>query len=82
MRPVMLSNLATLAEIAVAAFADPRLSEVTIAHLLYYRGGWDIEELGHDPMSSDFRISKSLGVALPTSQADIITLDPDKGPRF
>jgi len=81
-RPVTLSDFATLAEIAVAAFADPSLSEVTIAQLLYHQGGWDIEELRYDPMSSDFRISKSLGVSLPTSQADIITSGPGEGPGF
>ena len=79
-RPVTLSDFATLAEIAVAALADPSLSEVTIAQLLYHQGSWDIEELRYDSMSSDFRISKSPEVSLPTSQADIITSGPGEGP--
>jgi CubicO group peptidase (beta-lactamase class C family) len=52
---------------------DPRLNDVTVAHLLYHQGGWDIEQLEYDPMFSDFRISGTLGVSLPISQADIIT---------
>lgn len=52
---------------------DPRLNDVTVAHLLYNQGGWDIEQLGFDPMFSDIRISSALGVSLPISQADIIT---------
>lgn len=52
---------------------DPRLNEVTIAHLLYHQGGWDIEELGYDPMFNDFAVSEALGVPLPISQANIIT---------
>jgi hypothetical protein len=39
MPPGRLSGFATLAEIAVAAFADPRLSDLAIAHLLYHQGG-------------------------------------------
>jgi len=52
---------------------DPRLRDVTVAHLLYHRGGWDIDALGYDPMFSDARISETLGVPLPISQANIIT---------
>jgi CubicO group peptidase (beta-lactamase class C family) len=47
---------------------DPRLGDVTVAHLLYHRGGW-----GSDPMFSDILISQELGVPLPISQANIIT---------
>ena len=52
---------------------DPRLKDVTVAQLLYHQGGWDIDQLGYDPMFSDLRISKALGVSLPISQANIIT---------
>lgn len=51
---------------------DPRLDEVTVAHLLYHQGGWDIDALGYDPMFHDFQIAGSLGVPLPISQADIM----------
>jgi CubicO group peptidase (beta-lactamase class C family) len=47
---------------------DPRLREVTVAHLLSHTAGW-----GYDPMFDDIRISQELGVPLPISQADIIT---------
>ena len=52
---------------------DPRLKDITVAHLLYHQGGWDIDQLGYDPMFSDLRISKAIGVSLPISQANIIT---------
>jgi CubicO group peptidase (beta-lactamase class C family) len=52
---------------------DPRLNDVTVTHLLYHLGGWDTKELGYDPMFSDLRVSKALGVPLPVSQTNIIT---------
>ncbi len=58
---------------AAGKSVDPRLSEVTVAHLLYHQGGWDIEKLGYDPMFNDRVISKALRVPLPISQANIIT---------
>ncbi len=58
---------------AAGKSVDPRLKDVTVAHLLYHQGGWDIDQLGYDPMFSDQRISKALGVPLPISQANIIT---------
>jgi CubicO group peptidase (beta-lactamase class C family) len=44
---------------------------VTILHLLQHLGGWDRDET-FDPMFRDKRISRTLGVSLPISQADII----------
>jgi CubicO group peptidase (beta-lactamase class C family) len=52
---------------------DPRLSEVTVADLLYHQGGWDVEKLGFNPMFNDRVVSNALGVPLPISQANIIT---------
>jgi CubicO group peptidase (beta-lactamase class C family) len=52
--------------------ADPRLQEVTIAHLLYHVGGWDIDLLGFDPMFYDHTIALEIGAPIPMSQADII----------
>ncbi len=46
---------------------DPRLADVTVAHLLAHRGGWAFE-----PMFSDIKISRQLGAPLPISQANII----------
>ena len=51
---------------------DPNLQEVTILHLLQHLGGWDRDE-AFDPMFQDKRISRTLGVPQPISQADIIT---------
>ena len=48
--------------------SDPRLGEVTVAHLLSHRSGW-----AYDPMFDDIRISQQLGLPLPISQANIIT---------
>ena len=50
---------------------DPNLKDVTILHLLQHLGGWDRDE-AFDPMFQDKRISRTLGVSLPISQADII----------
>jgi len=51
---------------------DPNLGKVTILHLLEHLGGWDRGK-AFDPMFADRKISKSLGVPLPVTQADIIT---------
>ena len=51
---------------------DPNLHKVTILHLLQHLGGWDRNK-AFDPMFADKRISKALDVALPITQADIIT---------
>ncbi|MHC4432879.1 MAG: serine hydrolase domain-containing protein [Planctomycetota bacterium] len=51
---------------------DPNLKEVTVLHLLQHIGGWDRDE-AFDPMFQDKRISRTLGVPRPISQADIIT---------
>jgi CubicO group peptidase (beta-lactamase class C family) len=52
--------------------ADPRLQEVTIAHLLYHVGGWDIDLLGFDPMFYDHTIALESEASIPMSQTDII----------
>lgn len=67
-----ITDILTFTPLAGQSF-DPRLSKVTVAHLLYHQGGWDIEKLGFDPMFNDSDISKALGVPLPISQANIIT---------
>ncbi|MBN2593129.1 MAG: beta-lactamase family protein [Sedimentisphaerales bacterium] len=51
---------------------DPNLKKVTILHLLEHLGGWDRDKT-FDPMFADEKISKTLGVPMPVSQADIIT---------
>lgn len=67
---------------------DPRLNDVTVADLLYHQGGWDIEELGFDPMFIDSFLSETYGIPLPISKADIITymsavpLNYDPGTKY
>jgi CubicO group peptidase (beta-lactamase class C family) len=51
--------------------SDPRLSQITIDHLLRHAGGWD-RDLSFDPMWADFRIVRELGLQLPISNVDII----------
>jgi len=58
-------------ECPVGQHPDPNLKDVTILHLLQHIGGWDRDE-AFDPMFQDKRISRTLGVSLPISQADII----------
>ena len=52
---------------------DPNFEKVTILHLLEHLGGWDHDK-SFDPMFADKKISKDLGVPLPVTQADIITI--------
>ena len=51
---------------------DPNLGKVTILHLLQHLGGWDRDK-AFDPMFADKKISRTLGVPLPVTHADIIT---------
>lgn len=50
---------------------DPRLKDVTVQNLLDHKGGWDINQLGYDPMFSSIKISQALGVVSPPSKLDI-----------
>ena len=43
-----------------AARLDPRWNEITVAHLLAHKGGWDIKELGFDPMFNGPRAAREL----------------------
>jgi CubicO group peptidase (beta-lactamase class C family) len=52
--------------------ADPRLANVTLLNVLQHLGGWDRDK-SFDPMSHDAQISRALGVALPITQANIIS---------
>src|SRR5439155_13454828 len=66
---------------------DPRLSEVTVRHLLQHSGGWNREKSG-DPMFKAAEISSELGVPSPPSSLNIIRymmgrpLDVDPGTRY
>ncbi|HYG75720.1 MAG TPA: serine hydrolase domain-containing protein [Planctomycetota bacterium] len=53
-------------------FADPRLHDITVLHLLQHRGGWDREKSG-DPMFKARHIAASLKIESPPGPADIIT---------
>jgi CubicO group peptidase (beta-lactamase class C family) len=50
--------------------ADPRLSQVTLWHLLQHTGGWD-SNLTFDPLFSDRTISQALGVPMELYPADV-----------
>lgn len=50
---------------------DPRLKDVTVQNLLDHKGGWDINQLGYDPMFYSIQIAQALGVASPPSKLDI-----------
>ncbi len=53
-----------LLDIEPAGEPDPRLGEITVAHLLEHRGGWDREKSG-DPMFMARQIATDLGVRPP-----------------
>lgn len=50
---------------------DPRLSDITVRHLLDHQGGWD-RERAFDPMFRPLRISSALGKQPPAQAADVI----------
>lgn len=51
---------------------DNRINDITVRDLLTHRGGWDIKQLGFDPMFKDRDISKALDTSLPISKDNII----------
>lgn len=52
--------------------ADERVNDITIRMLLQHAGGWDIEELGYDPMFSSVRIAEAEGTEPPAEAETII----------
>jgi CubicO group peptidase (beta-lactamase class C family) len=44
------------------AAGDPRMNDITIQHLLEHKGGWDIQQLGYDPMFRAIEIKQALGL--------------------
>ncbi|WP_374347333.1 serine hydrolase domain-containing protein [Chitinimonas sp.] len=54
-----------------ATGADPRIADITIAHLLDHQGGWDTDISG-DPLISEAAIQQALGLNLPPTRSDII----------
>ena len=67
--------------------ADPRLGQVTIAHLLRHQGGWDRKET-IDPLFHAIEIATVLDKPPPATQDDVIRfmmgwkLDFDPGERY
>ena len=53
------------------ATVDPRLSEITVRHLLQHTGGWNRDKSG-DPMFLAAKISGALGVHSPPTSLQII----------
>jgi N-acyl-D-amino-acid deacylase len=66
---------------------DPRLSDITILHLLQHTAGWDRDK-SFDPMFRPVKIAETLSVAAPAQQRHIIRfmagqpLDFDPGERY
>lgn len=50
---------------------DERWSEITINQLAAHRGGFDIQQLGYDPMYAPVRIAEALGLERPPKKTDI-----------
>lgn len=75
------------AHIPEGAEADPRLSEITIRHLLQHRAGFDRDK-SFDPMFQSRRFAKELGESPPAKPDHIIRimlgrqLDFDPGERY
>ena len=73
--------------LAKGASVDPRLGQVTIAHLLRHQGGWDRKET-IDPLFHAIEIASVLGKPPPATQDDVIRfmmgwqLDFDPGERY
>ena len=66
---------------------DPRLSQITITHLLRHQGGWNRKET-IDPLFHSIDISTALGKTPPATQNDVIRfmmgwqLDFDPGEKY
>jgi N-acyl-D-amino-acid deacylase len=66
---------------------DPRLSRITVRHLLHHTGGWDRDKSG-DPMFMSEKIARAAGEPPPANQHAIIRymlgqpLDFDPGARY
>src|SRR5688572_1989506 len=53
-------------------YADQRLDDVTLQHLMDHKGGWNIGKLGFDPMFYSNQIASALGTPRPTSCTNVI----------
>ena len=73
--------------LAMGDTVDPRLDQVTIAHLLRHQGGWNRKE-SIDPLFHSIEIASVLDKSPPATQDDIIRfmmgwpLDFDPGERY
>lgn len=67
---------------------DPRLSRITLRHLLTHSGGWDVSASNFDPMFASQEIALALGVPQPASTENIVRymrgrpLDFDPGTHY
>jgi CubicO group peptidase (beta-lactamase class C family) len=52
-------------------WADQRIQDVTVRHLLHHIGGWD-RDIFRDPMIADFQVCAEVTDSLPTNQQAII----------
>ncbi len=51
---------------------DPRWQQITIGELLAHKGGWDIKELGFDPMFNGPRAARELELDHPAGPEDMV----------
>lgn len=51
---------------------DPRWHEITVEQLLSHKGGWDIHQLGFDPMFSGPRAARELMLDRPAGPDDMV----------
>lgn len=61
---------------------DPRIRDITVKDLLYHAGGWDIDEIGFDPMFSPVRIAQEQGKTSPADSRTIIRFMLDRELNF
>jgi CubicO group peptidase (beta-lactamase class C family) len=49
---------------------DPRVDDITVAHLIGHRGGWDIARTGRDPTFDLRGVARALGLHAPPTKQD------------
>jgi len=51
--------------------ADPRISQITVGHLMHHTSGWNIWDYPDDPLFRSLEIANSLGVPMPVTPQDL-----------
>lgn len=61
---------------------DERWQDVTVQHLLDHAGGWDIQQLGYDPMYEPVRVADELDLEEPPTNDDVTRYILDQSMQF